>query len=315
MEKNMKKYLLLFLLLLPCLATAGNIEIVVPFPPGGATDTLGRIAAQALSESGDNAIVLNKPGANNVIAANYVAHARKDGNTLFVGATGALDANLVYGVPDMNYNEHSFAPIIKLGTISYVLVVPIDSLIHDYQDYVRYVRAYPDKFVVGFWNANTANVFYAWANKEHLPRPTIVIYKGSGPEMLDLLGNHIFSTWDTWLKTKPLVESKKVRVIAVLDSAGLHDVQTAEPNVQVFSVGKKYPDLDMQVWYGLWAPAGTDSARLEHLNAILNKAFNKKEYKDKFQKLTVGNYGGTAKELLDLRNKNLGILKNIKNNK
>ena len=225
----MKKILLTLAVLFSSMALANPIEIVVPYPPGGATDSLGRIVSEIFNEHGMPSMVVNKPGADAVIGANYAAKGKPDGKTLFVGATGALDANIAFKAVGMEYSEKSFVPIVPLANISYVLAVPATSPIKNYEQFKFYVKANPDKFNLAFWNANTANIFYDWAKKENLPTPNIILYKGSGPQMIDLVGGHIPFAFDTWLAMAPMYEANKVRIIATLDKGGLAVVKKLKP--------------------------------------------------------------------------------------
>jgi len=309
----MKKILFFLFLIIPIISNASeSITLVVPFPAGGATDTIARVAGQMLNDANISSVVLNKPGANNVIGTNFVAEHATDGKIFLIGTNGSLASNLVFPAEGMEYNKNTFDPVVSLGTISFVLSVPYSSPIKNYADYVNYVKIHPDKFIVGFWNRNTANIFYAWAEKEHLPRPTIVIYKGATPEMLDLLGNHIFSTWDTWLHVKPQVEAKKLRVLAVLDSNNLKSIQKIVTDHKVISIGKKYPDLDTVVWFGIWAKHGTSSDIIKQINTIINRQLSNPKYKIKLEKLTVEQSGGTAEDLLKIQKQNIQVLENLK---
>lgn len=305
------KKLLVLLAFVTAAAQAAPIEIVVPYPPGGATDSLGRIVSEILTEHGMPSMVVNKPGADAVIGANYAAKGRPDGKTLFVGATGALDANIAFHAQGMEYTDKSFVPIIPLANISYVLAVPASSPIKNYEQFKFYVRANPDKFNLAFWNANTANIFIDWAKKENLPKPNIILYKGSGPQMIDLVGGHVPFAYDTWLAMAPMYEADKVRIIATLDKGGLSVVKKLKPSNESIAISDRHPDLDVGVWYGLWAPTGTPKATIDELNRIINTALKEPKYREKMDMLNIKTYGGTADSLLVLQKRNLQILRRI----
>ena len=305
------KKLLVLLAFVTAAAQAAPIEIVVPYPPGGATDSLGRIVSEILTEHGMPSMVVNKPGADAVIGANYAAKGRPDGKTLFVGATGALDANIAFHAQGMEYTDKSFVPIIPLANISYVLAVPASSPIKNYEQFKFYVRAHPDKFNLAFWNANTANIFIDWAKKENLPKPNIILYKGSGPQMIDLVGGHVPFAYDTWLAMAPMYEADKVRIIATLDKGGLSVVKKLKPSNESIAISDRHPDLDVGVWYGLWAPTGTPKATIDELNRIINTALKEPKYREKMDMLNIKTYGGTADSLLVLQKRNLQILRRI----
>ena len=311
LDEEMKFLATLLLFVSTAVFAAQPIEIVVPYPPGGATDSLGRIVGEILNEHGMPSIVVNKPGADAVIGANYVAKGKPDGKTLFVGATGALDANIAFKAQGMEYTEQSFVPIVPLANISYVLAVPSGSPIKNYEQFKFYVKANPDKFNLAFWNANTANIFYDWAKKEGLPRPTIILYKGSTPQMQDLVGGQVMSGFDTWLAIQPFFAADKVRVLATLDQGGLSVIKKIKPDSSAIAISTAHPELNVGVWYGLWAPTGTPKATVDELNRIINAAFKESKYREKMDMLNIKTYGGTSESLLVLQKRNLQILKRI----
>ena len=290
-----------------------SITLVVPYTPGGATDLMSRVAGEMLSDAGMPTIVLNKPGANTVIGTNYVAQHDIDNSTFLIGTNGSLASNIVFGAPNMAYDKNTFDPVVSLGTVSFVLSVPVSSPIKNYSQYVAYVRAHPDKFIIGHWNKDTANIFYAWAKKENLPRPTVIIYKGATPEMLDLLGGHVFSTWDTWLNVKPQVEANKLRVLAVLDKNNLKSIQSSVDSNSIFSVGEKYPELDTVVWVGIWAKHGTDPQLIKKINNTINQQLLNPRFSSKLRKLTAERFGGSEEDLLNIQNQSIKVLESLKN--
>lgn len=288
-----------------------TIEIVVPYPPGGATDTVGRVVNDIFNDHGWPSIVVNKPGADSVIGANYAAKSRPNGETLLIGATGALDANIAFKAPGMEYNDKTFVPIVPLANISYVLAVPASSPIKNYEQFKFYVKANPDKFNLAFWNGNTANIFYDWAKKENLPRPNIILYKGSAPQLIDLVGGHIPFAFDTWLAVAPMFESDKIRVIATLDKAGLAVIKHIKPDNQSIAISDIHPDLSLSLWYGLVAPAGTPKSTVAEMNQVINAALLTPKYRERMETLNIKTYGGTAESLLVLQKRNLRTLERI----
>jgi tripartite-type tricarboxylate transporter receptor subunit TctC len=307
----MKKLLLALALVSSAVFAAQPIEIIVPYPPGGATDTLGRMVSEIFNENGMPTIVINKPGADAVIGTNFAAKAKPDGQTLLVGATGTFDANIAFKAPGMEYDEKSFVPITPLANISYVLAVPTSSPIKNYEQFKFYVQANPEKFNLAFWNANTANIFYDWAKKEKLPRPNIILYKGSGPQMIDLVGGHVPFAFDTWLAMAPQFMSDKVRIIATLDKSGLAVVKKLKPNNESIAISDAHPDLGIGVWYGLWAPAGTPKATVDEMNKLINRAFKETKYRDRMEQLNIKTYGGVPESLNVNQSRNLKILQRI----
>jgi tripartite-type tricarboxylate transporter receptor subunit TctC len=299
-------------------AFAGNfeptkrpIEIVVPYPPGGATDRLARIVNDMFQERGWKSFVVNKPGADGVIGGNYAAAAKPDGHTIFMSGTGLLDANIAFKAAGINYNERSFVPVVPVANVSYVLIVKKGMPIDSYEKFKFYVRANPNRFNVAFWNANTANVFYEWARAEGLPRPNIILYKGSGPQMIDVLGGHVDFAWETWVAAAPHFDADKIKIIATLDNQGQQVIQRINPASEVVSIEKQHPGLAVGVWYGAWAPAGTPQAVVKEINTVVNQAFRNPRHQQAIEALNVKKYGGTSESLGRLQNGNLQLLKRV----
>ncbi|CAB4129262.1 PBP2_Bug_TTT domain containing protein [uncultured Caudovirales phage] len=313
----MKKLLLTALMLLSLSAYANfdpakhPIEIVVPYPPGGATDKLARIVDQIFVENGWRSYVNNKGGADGIIGGNYAAKAKPDGYTLFMSGTGLLDANIVYRAQGLEYNENTFVPIVPVANVSYALIIKKGMPIDTYEKFKFYVKTNPDKFNLAFWNANTANVFLEWARVEGLPKPNIILYKGSGPQIIDLLGGHVDFAFDTWVAIAPQFEADKVKIVATMDNQGVEVIKKIKPGSEVVSIAQRHPELSLGVWYGLWAPTGTPKEVIAEINRVVNQAFKQDKYQTAIEALNVKKYGGTAEQLGRNQNNNLKLLKRI----
>lgn len=290
---------------------AEPIQLVVPYAPGGSADTMGRVINEILLENHLNSIVVNKPGAGTIIGANYVARAKPDGKTIFISAAGTLDSNLVFKAEGVEYSVKSFTPIIPLGTTSYVLVVPASSPINNYEEFKEYVKANPDKFNLGFWNASTANIFTDWTKKAKLPNPRIILYKSSNAQITDVIGNNIPFIFDTWVAVYPHLQDGKIKVIATLDKSNLEAAKKFNP--LAVSLAQLYPGLDFGLWYGLWAPAGTSPEFVAQLNSMINSALKDSRYGSRLVDLGFKDVGGTPKDLQSLQEKNYRILEKVAN--
>ena len=291
------------------------IEIVVPYPPGGATDKLARIVDKIFQDHGWKSYVVNKAGADGVIGGNYAARAKPDGQTVFMSGTGLLDANIAFKAQGIEYNEKSFTPVVPVANVSYMLAVKKGMPINTYEKFKFYVKANPDKFNVAFWNANTANVFIEWARVEGLPKPNIILYKGSGPQLIDLLGGHVDFAWDTWVAVAPHFDADKINVIATLDDQGAEVIRKIKPESPVVSVSKQHPELGIGVWYGIWAPAGTPKEIVKDMNQVINNGFKDPVNQQSIEGLNVKKYGGTAESLGRLQARNFNTLKKLANEK
>jgi tripartite-type tricarboxylate transporter receptor subunit TctC len=292
------------------------IEIVVAYPPGGNSDRVARIIEEMFTNHGWRATVLNKPGADTVIAANFVAKAVPDGHVLFMGGTGFLDSNIAFKTKSesIEYTEASFTPVVPMGISTMVLAVPANSPVNSYAELKEYVRRNPNKFNVAYWNRNTANLFTYWAKLEKLPVPQIINYKGGGPQVIDLIGGNVDFAFDVLSTMKPHWQSGKIKIIAALTPEGARLVHEANPAVTVPALSKLHPELDLNIWYGLYAPAGTDFVTVARINNVVTQALKNPVYADKLKTIGIINPGGSFEDLRAVQTKTYRLLKNTSKN-
>mgnify|MGYP002041106312 FL=1 len=229
------------------------ITVVIPFPPGGATDVLGRVIGQKLGDTlGQTVVVENRAGAGTIIGASYVAKAAPDGYTVLVssGTTFTVNPAIRNNLP---YDPvKSFDPIGIAGRTGLILLANKDVPVQTVKQFVDYVKASPDKYAYGSFGSGTTAQF---AGEIVLSatglKMTHVPYKGSAPAMTDLMGGQIPFTVDTVSAAIPQLKSGKIKAIAVTTakrSALLPDVPTMAEN--------GYPDINMDTWLVLAAPKG-----------------------------------------------------------
>lgn len=277
--------------------TKNNIEIVVPNPPGGAVDTIGRMIAEIFEKKGWKAIVVNKPGGDQTIGTNYVAQSIPNGHTLLITGNGAMDANIIFDAPGRNYDENSLESVGIVGYGSYVLVVSNESSVKNYEQFKKYVKENPSKFKIGFFNIYTAAFIKEWARIEGLPAPTVVPYKGSAPQITDILGGHIEFTFDTFSAVNKLYSNDKLKIIATLDDRNTDRVQKIKGDNSIIAISKLSPDLQQGPWYGLFVTAKTEKRIKDELYNVVLTGIKQKEYKDKLEEFGIFHLGGDAKEL------------------
>lgn len=289
------------------------IEIVVPYPPGGATDRWGRTIDEIFRAQGWQSVVVNRPGADTVIGSNYVAAARPDGHTLYVGGNGFIDSNIAFKTraPGIEYTERSFAPIVPLGAGTAVLAVAKNVPVNNYEEFVQYVKRNPDRFNLGFWNTYTGNIFYEWAKREGLPRPNMIFYKGSAPQVADVLGGHIPFVFDTYTALSQHSRAGNVKIIATLDRRGVAIVKRDQPDLSLISIASKTPAVDVPIWYGLYAPAGTPESVINQINTVINAALKDPRYVKNIEQLHIANFGGTPEDLRQVQTSVLNIMRNV----
>ena len=237
------------------------VRIVVPFPPGGVTDGIGRITADWLSQRvGQGVIAENKPGASGAIAAEYVARAAPDGYTLFMAATPQLA--VVPHVQKIRYDPiKDFSPVSIVGASAFGLGVNDNLPARSLAEFVDYVRARPGQLNFASPGAGTVGhltmtLFLARAELKMEP----VLYKGGGPAMLDVLSGAVPVYFGNLNELLPHLASGRIRVLAVSG-----DKRTTQlPNVPTVAE-QGYAGFRTDTWNGVVAPAGTPPEVVERI--------------------------------------------------
>ncbi|WP_434032773.1 Bug family tripartite tricarboxylate transporter substrate binding protein [Cupriavidus sp. a3] len=241
------------------------IQLVLPFPPGGATDLVGRTIARKLGERlGQTVVVENRPGAGTVVAASYVAKSAPDGYTLMAtsGTTFTVNPSVYARLP---YDpQKNFEPIGLIGSTGLVLLANRDVPVNNLKEFVSAVKAQPGKYSYGSFGAGTTAHF---AGEELLnltgTKLLHVPYKGSAPAMTDLIGGQIPFSVDTVAAAIPQLKSGKIKAIAVTTAKR----STLLPNVPTVAESG-YPGMDTSTWIALVGPRGLP----EDVRAKLEKA-------------------------------------------
>ncbi|MEQ1596760.1 MAG: tripartite tricarboxylate transporter substrate binding protein [Casimicrobium sp.] len=241
------------------------ITMVVPYPPGGATDTLARIVSKSLTaQFGQAVVVENKAGAGTIIGAQYVANAAPDGYTILItgNTTFTINAALKSKLP---YDPlKSFTPLATIGGNSLVMLANLAVPASNVKEVVAMAAKDPGKHGFGTFGLGTSThfageMFQTLSNTKlnHVP------YKGSAPAMADLLGGQIPFTFDTTIAAGPQLAASKVKAIAVTTKARSRSL----PTVPTFAESG-YPEFDLSIWIALVAPKGLPEA----VRAKLEKA-------------------------------------------
>jgi tripartite-type tricarboxylate transporter receptor subunit TctC len=258
---------------------ARPITIVVPAAPGGVTDMLGRVLAKRLTEVwGQQAIVENKPGANNQIAAEYIAKSAPDGYTLFVGPETTFVVNpSIYG--KLSYDPvKDFTPITGLITINQALIVNPSLPVANLKELLDLAKKKPGELNYGtFGIGSSGHLNMEMLQGEAGIRLTPVHYKGATPALTDVIGGHIQLMFISVGSAVPQWKGGKVRILAVgarKRLAGLPDVPTvAESGV---------PGFEAVSWFALYGPAGLPSEIVAKINGEVRKLFADAEFQKSF---------------------------------
>ena len=240
---------------------ARPITMIVPYPPGGGVDLIGRLVAQKLTAAlGQQVIVENRGGAGGVIGTRDLAKAAPDGYTIGIGASGnGLSADPGYDV------NKDFSPIGLIASTPILLVAHPSFPAKSLADVIALAKRQPGKLMAGTPPAPTMNYFAAQLfNQAAGVDITVVTYKGTAPLTNDLLGNHVPLGFDTIPAAVSNVQAGQLRAIAVTGttrSAALPDVPTAAE--------AGLPGLEAVIYYGLTAPAGVPRPIIDRLNKEL----------------------------------------------
>lgn len=283
------------------------VRIVVPYPPGGFNDTLGRLMANKLADKlGQPFIVENKPGAGTMIGTAFVAKSAPDGYTLLVNQFPFAVNPWLY--PDIAYNtKKDFAPVMLAGRSPMVLVVNSKSQINSVQDLLKKARAQPGAINYGSSGSGSSNhlamaLFEAMAGI----RMTQIPYKGSTPLLTDLAGGSVEVAFDALPHVLPFIKGGKIRAVAV---AGFQKAAALPSIPTVDSSGVK--GYDVSSWHGFVAPAGTPDAVIAKLNKAMNEVLQMPDVKEVFNAQGVTIDGGSSKSFGTFIDDQLALWKRV----
>jgi tripartite-type tricarboxylate transporter receptor subunit TctC len=266
------------------------IRIVVPFPPGGATDILARAAGQRLQEAfGQPVVIDNRPGAGGNIGAELVAKAPPDGYTFLMGTVGthAINASLYAKMPYDHVKD--FVPVVLVAGVPNVLVVHPSVPANSVQELIAYAKANPGKLNFASSGSGTSihlsgELFkvLTGVQMQHVP------YKGSAPAVADLIGGQVQLMFDNLPSALPQIKGGKLKALAVTSATrapALPDVPTvAEAGV---------PGFEASSWFGLLAPAGTPPDIVAKINGEVAKWLATPEAREKLAAQGANAAGGT----------------------
>ena len=269
-----------------------TITLVLPFAAGSGTDTTTRIISQHLGMAlGVGIVIDNKPGANGMIAATYVARAAPDGYTLFVTTNTTHSAN-PYLLKTLTYDPlKDFTPIARTGDLPFMLVVHPDVPAKTVAELVVYAKANPGKltYASGSSSAIVSGATFAHnagIDMLHVP------YKSSPPAMNDVIGGRITMMFTDVLTGLPHVNGNALRALAVTTK----DRSPLVPNLPSMQEAG-VPDFDITSWQGYFGPANLPKEIVTRLNAEIRQIVEKPEIKAQLATLGMDAFSGTPEQL------------------
>ncbi len=277
------KRLVALLLLLPCVAfaqayPARPVRIIVPYPPGGATDVMARTVAQKLNESWQQAVVVeNKAGASGSVGSEIVAKSAPDGYTLLVqGTQHAINLSLYKQLPYDTLRD--FVPINYIASAPFLLVLHPSVPANTVAELIAYIKARPGGLNYGSsgvgGGAHLAGEIFKTAAGVPL---THIPYKGAAPAMADLLGGQVTMVFDPIPTSIAQVRAGRLKALAIT-SAKRSALMPELPTVAESGL----PGFDVSAWFGLYGPAAMPKDIAIKLNAEVNRILQLPEVKEKF---------------------------------
>jgi tripartite-type tricarboxylate transporter receptor subunit TctC len=255
------------------------IRLIIPFPPGGSNDVVGRLVAQQLGTVlGQQVFVDNRGGAGGVIGTDVAAKAAPDGYTLLVVSLAhAVNASL-YKLP--YDHEKAFAPVAMFGSGTNVVAVNPDLPVNSLQELIALAKKKPGELNyasagVGSFQHLGGELFKLMAGVDivHVP------FRGGGPAMVDVMGGHTKIVFSSLIQTTPHVKAGKLKALAT-GGAKRNPVLPDVPTVAEAGV----PGYEANNWWGMLAPAGTPPAIVDKLNKAVSAALDAPELQAQFEK-------------------------------
>ena len=273
---------------------ARPIRMIVPYPPGGPTDIMGRLTSEVLAKRlGQNVVVDNRGGAATAIGAEMAARSPADGYTVLVSSettfavTPALKSKLPY------HPERDFAPVAQLTTQPYVLAVTPSLPVNSVAQLVAHAKASPGKLSYGSAGTGGAN-HLAGEMFKHAAGIDIVHvpYKGNGPAIVDLIGGQIGLMLGSISSLYPHAAAKKLRLLAVASGKR----SAAAPEIPTFAESGM-PGYQVSGWNCLVVPRGTPQHVIQRLNTEIAAGFGQPDVAEWLKKQSIEPVAGTPEQL------------------
>jgi tripartite-type tricarboxylate transporter receptor subunit TctC len=257
------------------------VKLVVPFPPGSATDAIGRVLAQLLSDDlGQSFIVDNKPGAQAAIGAELVARSTPDGYTILVTTNTAQAANVSL-FKELRYDPvKDFVPIVRLGTTPIVLSVGRDFPANTMREFIATAKTRKEGLLGGY-GTSTSQVAVAMLRSTAGLDVTAIPYKGLPPAMLDVIGGRLDFTFVDLGNAIAQAKEGKLRNLGVTSEKR----STLAPDIP--AIAETLPGYNLVSWFALMAPAGTPREVVTKVQEAAIKGLNRPEVQSRLALLGI----------------------------
>jgi tripartite-type tricarboxylate transporter receptor subunit TctC len=257
------------------------ITLIVPFAAGGPTDTVARTLGVSMARTlGQTVVVENKTGAGGTIGANYVAKANPDGYTIFLHHNGMATATGLYR--KLPYNPLTdFEYIGQVADVPMTLLARRDFPASNLREFASYVRGNKEKINLANAGLGAVSHLCGMLLQQALGvELTTVPFQGTGPAMIALLGGQVDVLCDQTTQTIPQIKADKVRFYGVTTKQRIQALPDAPTLAE-----QGFPDFEVVVWHGIYAPKGTPPEALNKLNEALRAALKDPAVATKFADL------------------------------
>jgi len=256
------------------------IKLVIPYPPGGATDVIGRIMAQELSKSLNQQVVPdNRAGDSGNIGAEMVAKSPADGYTLLMGALTSHSINANLDKDKIRYNlEKDFTPVDVVGVVPLVFVVNPSVPVKNMKEFIAYAKANPGKLTFASSGAGAPQRLAMEMFRYQLGLDLLhVPYKGSGPAMTDLVGGQVLTMSETVPAALQFIQAGQLRPLAVTTAKRISQL----PDVPTVTEATGLPNFDVVSMFGILAPAGTPKPIIDKLSGDIKIILQRPEVQER----------------------------------
>lgn len=253
------------------------LRIIVPFPPGAATDMTGRYVAMKLGEAlGQQAIVDNRPGANGTLGLDLGAKAAPDGHTLVIGQTGNLAISP--GLTKVGYDPlRDFAPISMILSSPHVVAVHPSLPVRSLKELIALARSRPGQLNYASTGSGSAGHLGVELLKKTVSMDLVhVPYRGGVQGMTDLVAGHVVIMFTSVMSTQSFAKTGKVRMVAVASAQR----SPSAPSIPTVAESG-YPNFEVTSWWGLLAPAAVPREIVTRVNGEVVKFIGSQDARDK----------------------------------
>jgi len=271
------------------------VRVIIPWPPGQATDLAARLIGERLSQQlGQPFVMENKPGAGGQIGTEQVVKSAPDGYTLLAASSGPI--SIMINLQKINYEPlRDLAPVSLISTAPFALVVAPSFPASNAKEFLALVRGNPGKYTFASSGTGaTAHMFAELFNSMAKLKVIHVPYKGSVPALTDVMGGQVAYAIETVAATGSHIKSGKLKTFGVTSARR----NAALPEVPTLAEAADLPGYDCSAWIGYAAPAGTPKEILAKLAAEIQKAAQSADLRERFVPLGMDAAANTPEEML-----------------